>query len=137
MKARLAHERQIAHMGDDLERRTHRTLGVVLVGERYAEEPDDGVAYVLLHCAAEALDHAAGEVEIRAEGGVDVLGVMALAERREADEVGEEGGHDLALGGHRRGARQSRPAGGAETGAGGGGRGTRGTGAPHVVTPDE
>ena len=82
---------------DDAQAGTHRPLGVVLVHHRHAEDADHGVADELLDGAAMGLDDRTHRVVVAAQQGVDVLGVGLLRERREADEVAEETGDDLAF----------------------------------------
>ena len=76
-------------------------LGVVLVGLRHAEDRHERVAHVLVDDAA-VLGHLLGHAP---EGGVDRardrLGVAALGQRREAHDVGEQHGGELALVGRR------------------------------------
>ena len=74
-----------------------RALGIVLVRDRRAEDRHHGVADELLDRAAEALDLAGDALVVRAERGADVLGVGPVGAGREADEVDEEHGDDLAL----------------------------------------
>ena len=57
----------------------------------------DRVADELLDRAAEALELGAQPLVVRPEHRLDVLGVELLGARGEADEVGEEHRHDLAL----------------------------------------
>jgi hypothetical protein len=81
----------------DRERRPYRPLGVVLPGDRRTEDRDDGVADELLDRPAPALELAAQPLVVGAEDRGDVFGVEGLRPGCEADEVGEEDGHDLAL----------------------------------------
>ncbi len=81
----------------DRERRANGPFCVVLVRDRRAEQGHDCVPDELLHCAAEALELRAQPLVVRPEDRLDVLGVERLGARGEADEVGEEDGHDLAL----------------------------------------
>ena len=102
---------------DELEACADGPLGVVLVGGRRAPDGHDRVADELLDRPAVAADDVAGEVEVAGEQLAGVLGVAALGERREADEVGEEDRDEAALGDRarrRRGrscAGRSQPAG--------------------------
>ena len=82
---------------DELEPRANRTLGIVLVRRRHAEDGDHGVADELLDRAPVVLDDIARHSVVTAQQGVDVLRVGVLAERRRSDQVAEQGGHDLAL----------------------------------------
>ncbi len=86
----------------DRERRTDRALGVVLVRGRSPEERHHRVADELLDSAAEALELLAQMRVVRSEQSADVLGVELLGAGGEADEIGEEHRHDLALLAHRR-----------------------------------
>ena len=81
----------------DRERRANRPLGIVLVSGRRAEERHHRVADELLDRPAAPLELRAQPRVVRLEHGAHVLGVELLGPRREADEVGEEDGHDLAL----------------------------------------
>jgi hypothetical protein len=71
------------------EGRAQRTLGIVLVGDRRAEERDDRVADELLHGAV-ALELTPHPVVERHEARADVLRVATVALRRRADEVDED-----------------------------------------------
>ena len=81
----------------DRERRAHGALRIVLVRERRAEERHDRVADELLDRASEALQLRAQPLVVRPQDRLDVLGIERLGARGEADEVGEEHRHDLAL----------------------------------------
>ena len=81
----------------DRERGSDRALGVVLVRGRRAEQRHHGVADELLDRPAAALELGAQTRVVRLEDGAHVLWVELLGARGEADEVGEEDGHDLAL----------------------------------------
>ena len=81
----------------DGERRADGALGVVLVRDRGAEDRHHGVADELLDRAAEALELVAEPSVVRAEQRAHLLGIHLLGARGEADEVGEEHRHDLAL----------------------------------------
>ena len=70
-----------------------------------AEDRDDRVADELLDRPAPALELLSETLVVRAQDGVDVLGVERLGARGEADEVGEEDRDDLAL---RRGSAMGR-----------------------------
>ena len=84
--------------GDEVERRAHRPLGVVLVRDRRAPDRHHRVADELLDRAAVALDQRAARVEVAREQLAHLLGVAALGQRREADEVGEEHRDEPPLG---------------------------------------
>ena len=98
-----------------LRRRPHRAEGVVLVRDRYAEDPDDSVADELLDRPAVPLDGPPHLVEVAEHQGANRFGVEALAHRGRASNVAEE---------HRRGLPplpngrddEPRPAGHAEAG---------------------
>ena len=91
---------ELALLGElvpDRERRSHRTLGIVLVRDRRAEHGHDRVADELLDGASEALELRAHLRVVRLEQAAHVLRVHALGACGEADEVAEEAGDDLAL----------------------------------------
>ena len=92
-----ADARQGVDLVDEAQAGAHGALGVVLVQRGHAEDGDHGVADVLLDGAAVGLDDAARRGVVAAQEGVDELGVVALREGGEADEVAEEGGDDAAL----------------------------------------
>ena len=94
---------------DELERGPDGALGVVLVGGRRAPHGHDRVADELLDRAAVAADDVARQVEVAGQQLAGVLGVAALGERREADEVGEQDRDEAALG-DRACVRRGRPA---------------------------
>ena len=104
---------------DDRERRPGGALGVVLVRGRDAEERGDAVAHVRLHGAAEPLDRARHAADALADDDLHLVRGEALAERRRADDVGEERGDrpQLVLGG---GLRSRRGGGARGSGATGG-----------------
>src|SRR5207342_371539 len=79
------------------QRGSNRTLRVVLVSGRRAEERHHSVADELLDRAAVALEFRPNPLVVRAEEGVDVLGIERLGARGEADEVAEDDRNDLAL----------------------------------------
>ena len=83
---------------DELEAGPDGPLGVVLAGDGGAPDRHDGVADELLDGAAVAADHLAGELEVAVQELAGVLGVLALGERREADEIGEQDRDEAALG---------------------------------------
>ncbi len=88
---------QLADRVEDPQPCAHGALRVVLVRHGRAEDRHHRIADELLHGAAEALDLAGDALVVRAERGADVLGVGAVGACREADEVDEEHGDDLAL----------------------------------------
>ena len=92
-----ADARQCVDLVDDAQAGTHGALGVVLVHNRHAEDRDHGVADELLDRAAVGLHRRAGDGVVAGQKAVDELGVVALAEGCEADEVAEEDGDDAPL----------------------------------------
>ncbi len=80
-----------------LRRRLERAHGIVLVHGRQPEDRHHGVADELLDDAAVALDDRLHPLEVAREQGAKRLRVERLAERRRADDVAEQHGHDLAL----------------------------------------
>ena len=108
---RLGAER--AHRGDELERRAHGALGVVLLRHRRAPHGHHRVADELLDDAAVATDDVGGDLEVPRQEVAHLFGVAVFRERREADEVGEEHGDEPPLDGDCRlsaGLRRGRPA---------------------------
>ena len=83
---------------DELERGSHRALGVVLVGDRCTPDRHHRIADELLDGAAVAVDDVARQVEVARQQLPGVLGVATFGERREAHEVGEQDRDDAALG---------------------------------------
>ncbi len=79
------------------ERRSHRTLGIVLVGHRSAPHGHDRVADELFERAAVAIDDRTAVREVQRQQGSHVLGVAALRQGGEADEVGEQHAHQLTF----------------------------------------
>ena len=68
------------HAGDGLlhaQPGADRTLGVVLVGDRRAEQGDDGVAHDLVDPAAERLDVVGEPLEAPVDQRLDLLGIHA------------------------------------------------------------
>ncbi len=129
-----ADARQGVDLVDEPQAGAHGAFGVVLVQGGHAEDRDHGVANVLLDGAAVGLDDAAGGSVVATQEGVDELGVVALAEGREADEVAEEGGDGAAFLGAPPGG-QLRAATGAERGALGCVAATVGTGGHRSPPP--
>ena len=72
-------------------------FGVVLVQDRHAEDGHHGVADELLHRAAVGLDGLAGDRVVAAQEAIDELGVVALREGREADQVTDQRGDGAAF----------------------------------------
>ena len=102
-----------AHRVDQVEGRPDGPLGVVLEGDRGAPDRHDGVADELLDRAPMAAHDVLCQLEVAGEELTGVLGVAPLGERGEADQVGEEDGHDTPLGdrlGRRGCAGRRRPA---------------------------
>ena len=99
----------------DGERRAHRSLGIVAVRDRSAEQAHHRVADELLHHAAVTLDLRPHALVVRIEERAHVLRVQALRVGREADEIDEEDGDDAPLLpgpprlGQRRAARRAKP----------------------------
>jgi hypothetical protein len=81
----------------DRERRTHGALRVVLVRDRSAEQGHDRIPDELLHRPAEALKLVTEVLPVRRQERAHVLRIHPLSARREADQVCEEDGDDLAL----------------------------------------
>ena len=81
----------------DRERGAYGALCVVLVRDRRAEDRHHRVADELLHRAAEALELVPQAGVVRAEQRAHLLRIHLLGARREAHEIGEEDGDDLAL----------------------------------------
>jgi hypothetical protein len=79
------------------QRRQDRSLRIVLVRHRNAEDRDDRVADELLHRAAVAFDLLDHRLEERREDGPEVLRVELGGEFGRRREVGEQDGDQLAL----------------------------------------
>jgi len=75
---------------------------VVLAGHRRAPDRHHRIADELLDQAAVPFDGVSRGVEVAGEELADVLGVAALGDRREADEVGEQHRHQPSLHGRHR-----------------------------------
>jgi hypothetical protein len=97
-RSRLDRRSEGADGVDELERRPDRALGVIFVGDRGTPDGHDRVADELLDRPAVAGDHLGCEVEVAGEQLPCVLGVAALGECREPDEVCEEDGHEAPFG---------------------------------------
>ena len=82
---------------EDREAGADGTLGVVLVGDRDAEERDDGVADELLDACRRAARARAAAGRSRLEQREHVLGVELLGAARRADDVDEDGRDRAAL----------------------------------------
>ena len=102
--------RELLDRVEHVERGEDRPLGVVLVGDRGAEEREHRVALELGDRALVAEDGARHEVERLVDDRRPVLGIHLLREGRRADDVGEERGDGLALAGEPRGAHLRRSA---------------------------
>jgi hypothetical protein len=74
-----------------------RPLGVVLVGDRRAEERQQPVADHLVDATAEVGDVGGQPFEASVDEVLDLLGVPVLGQGREADEIGEQHGEDPPL----------------------------------------
>ncbi len=79
-----------SHRAEEVERRPHRALGVVLVGHRCAEHPHRRVSDELVQRAAVALDRVLRAFVERHERATYVLGIGLVRSRREPHEVGEQ-----------------------------------------------
>lgn len=79
------------------QRRPDRSLGIVLVSDRGAEESDQSVSDHLVDLAAMGDDVLGQPLEAPVHQVLDQLGVQALRQRREPDEVGEDDGDHPAL----------------------------------------
>ena len=84
---------------DQLEGRSHGAFGVILVRRWCTPDGHDRVTDELLDRAAVAADHLLGELEVAGQELAGVLGILALGQGREADQVGEQDRHEPALGG--------------------------------------
>src|SRR5882672_6029942 len=80
-----------------LERGRAGALGVVLVGDRRAEERHDAVAGVLVDGPLVAVDAIREDPEEAIEEAMPLLGIDAFGELHRARDVGEEDGDGLAL----------------------------------------
>ena len=72
-------------------------MGVLLLGPVQAEHGHHGVADELLHDAAVGRDQLVRALEVGVDERAHVLGVEALRQHREVDEVGEQHRDELAL----------------------------------------
>ena len=77
------------HAIDQVQRGAHGSFGVVVVGDRRAPDGHDRVPDELLDGAAVAADDLLALFEIARQEIADGLGVAALGECREPDEIGE------------------------------------------------
>ena len=83
---------------DELEGGPHRSLCVILAGDRGTPDRHHGITDEFLHGAAVAADDVAGDVEIAGQDLADILGVLLFGERSEPDEVREQHRDDPPLG---------------------------------------
>jgi hypothetical protein len=67
------------------------------VGDRSAEQGDDGVSHDLVHSPAESRDVGGQSLEAAIHEVLDLLRVHRLAQGGEADEIGEDHGDDPPL----------------------------------------
>ena len=88
-----------AYRLDELEGCPDSPFGVVLLCRRSAPDCHNRIADELLDRPAIAADDVRGQLEVARQGLTNLLGVAFLGERGEPDEVGEEDGHEAALGG--------------------------------------
>ncbi len=99
--AQVGHPHLVAqrgHGGDQVERRPHGPLGIVLGGAVGAPDGHHGIADELLDHAAVELDQSPAHVEVAREQRPHLLGVARLRERGETDQVGEQHGDQAPLG---------------------------------------
>jgi hypothetical protein len=81
----------------DAKRGMHRSLSMILVGDRSPEEGHDAIAEELVDGAFVPVDLGQDQVEGPGHQPMHLLGIEPLRERREARDVGEEHGDLLAL----------------------------------------
>ena len=115
--ARLDARSRAWERGDEVQRRADGALGVVLVGDGCAPDRHHRIADELLDRAAVPADDVARELEVAGQRLADVLGIAALRERREPDEVGEQDRDEAPLG-DRRGVSAAAPSSFAGAGVG-------------------
>ena len=106
------------------QRRPHGALGVVLVGDRGAEQGEDAVAEQLVDPTTERGDVVDQTLEHAVDEPLHLFGVEVLGERGEADHVAEQHGDDAPFLGLT--CRDGMAAGGAEARSRGQGRCARG-----------
>ena len=88
-----------AHDGlDEVERCPDGALGIVLARDRRAPDRHHGVPDELLDGPAVALDHRSGLREVATLERLDGLRIDRFGGRGEADEVGEQDGHQSPFG---------------------------------------
>jgi len=100
---------QFGDAGEHSEASPYGPLGVVAVGERGAEDCHDRVADELLDRPPVFLDLPFGSAVVELERVPYVLRVGPVRSRREANQVHEEHGDQLALLASRHGRTQLRP----------------------------
>jgi hypothetical protein len=83
----------VAQCHDEVQAGEYRSPGVVLVGGRVAEAGEDAVAGVVHQGAAVPADGLPGRRAVDGEQVAQLLGLDLLGQRRGADQVGEEQGH--------------------------------------------
>ena len=95
--ARVERDRLGVHRAADVEGGEHGATGVILVGERRAEQRHEAVAEELVHRAFVAMHLRERRLEEAAQERVHAVGADPLGEGGGADEVAEEHGDGLAL----------------------------------------
>ena len=84
--------RGVAQRDGEPERGPHRPLGIVLMGDRGAEQRQDGVPDDLVDPATELLDVGHQPLEAPVDDALHLLGIAVLRQGGEADDVGEQDG---------------------------------------------
>ena len=79
------------------QRGEQRPLGVILVGQRRAEQREDAVAHGLRHVAFVTMDRVHHELQRRVDDRARVFGIEVFDEGHRALDVGEQCGDRLAL----------------------------------------
>ena len=97
-RARANPRSEIGNCADQIERRAHCPLGVVLLRDRRPPDRHHRVADELLHGSAVALDQPPAGVEVAGQQFAHLLGVSGFGGAREADQVSEKHGHQPAFG---------------------------------------
>ena len=97
---------EVGDRRDEVEGHADGPLGVVLGGGGRSPDRHHRVADELLDGAAVARDQRPRELEVARQELADVLGVAAFGKSGEADEIGEEHGHQAPLGDGRCGSRR-------------------------------
>jgi hypothetical protein len=92
-----ASRRDACHGAYDLEPGPHGAGGVVLVGDRMAEEHEQAVADVADDHSAVGLDDRRRRRLVREDEGAQLLGIERFGERRGADEIDEDDGQLATL----------------------------------------